>query len=377
MSEPVLLFDTFLRGMTVGAQVLLALIFWSRRPMTWRRGLGGAFVLGAAAYVIESSDTLCAALGGGSAAVHLAALYGPVAFWWFSLALFDDEFVFHRRFLAPVVALAPTALGLLVGDLHSAAWLGPALVTRTTEILLFAHAIYIALVKLNDDLIGPRRRFRVIFAIAVGVTGLLIQSASIAKERGALWPAWLPPVQAAALLAMTLGFGVWLLGMRGDVLDGAAAVKEAPPSEAPPKPLRAVDRLAYEKLSQLMAAEVWKEEGLTVAMLAARMALPEHQLRALINGALGFKNFSAFLGATRIAAAKAALADPAQARRQILQIALDVGYGSIAPFNRAFKETTGVTPSEFRKAALAPTPVSGLAPNPAHAAEEMREIEKS
>lgn len=80
--------------------------------------------------------------------------------------------------------------------------------------------------------------------------------------------------------------------------------------------------------------------------------MPEHQLRALINGELGHRNFSAFLNAYRLTEAKRLLADPEQARRQVLQIALDVGFGSIAPFNRAFKEATGRTPTEFRKEKL-------------------------
>ena len=37
----------------------------------------------------------------------------------------------------------------------------------------------------------------------------------------------------------------------------------------------------------------------------------------------------------------------------VLSIALDVGFGSIGPFNRAFKAETGLTPTEFRQKALA------------------------
>jgi AraC-like DNA-binding protein len=37
----------------------------------------------------------------------------------------------------------------------------------------------------------------------------------------------------------------------------------------------------------------------------------------------------------------------------VLTIALDVGFGSIGPFNRAFKAGTGLTPTEFRQRALA------------------------
>jgi AraC-like DNA-binding protein len=36
----------------------------------------------------------------------------------------------------------------------------------------------------------------------------------------------------------------------------------------------------------------------------------------------------------------------------VLTIALDLGFGSIGPFNRAFKDATGMTPTEFRRAHL-------------------------
>jgi len=45
----------------------------------------------------------------------------------------------------------------------------------------------------------------------------------------------------------------------------------------------------------------------------------------------------------------AALADPAQEAVPILTIAMDAGFQSLGPFNRAFKATTGVTPTEYRK----------------------------
>ena len=49
---------------------------------------------------------------------------------------------------------------------------------------------------------------------------------------------------------------------------------------------------------------------------------------------------------------KAALADPAQREVPIITIALDAGFGSLGPFNRAFKDATGQTPTEWRLAAL-------------------------
>ena len=49
------------------------------------------------------------------------------------------------------------------------------------------------------------------------------------------------------------------------------------------------------------------------------------------------------------AMAKAALADPSQAEVPVITIAMDAGFQSLGPFNRAFKATTGVTPTEYRK----------------------------
>lgn len=75
-------------------------------------------------------------------------------------------------------------------------------------------------------------------------------------------------------------------------------------------------------------------------------------MRALINRRLGYRNFSAFLNAHRIAEAKALLADPAKVHLPVLTIAMDLGYGSLAPFNRAFREANAQTPTDFRRAAI-------------------------
>jgi AraC-like DNA-binding protein len=80
--------------------------------------------------------------------------------------------------------------------------------------------------------------------------------------------------------------------------------------------------------------------------------LPEFRLRQLINERLGHRNFNAFLNRYRIDEAKAALSDPSQREVQVLTIAMDAGFQSIGPFNRAFKADTGMTPTEFRRHSL-------------------------
>jgi AraC-like DNA-binding protein len=46
------------------------------------------------------------------------------------------------------------------------------------------------------------------------------------------------------------------------------------------------------------------------------------------------------------------LSDPSQRDVAVLTIAMDAGFQSIGPFNRAFKAETGLTPTEFRRNAL-------------------------
>ena len=117
------------------------------------------------------------------------------------------------------------------------------------------------------------------------------------------------------------------------------------------------------RLRQLMEEEkVYRQEGFGVAALVAALNVPEYRLRRLINQRLGHRNFSSFVNGYRLAEVTAALADPAQADVPILTIALDAGFQSIGPFNRAFKAHTGMTPTAYRKQADSRTqgPVQGI-----------------
>jgi AraC-like DNA-binding protein len=93
---------------------------------------------------------------------------------------------------------------------------------------------------------------------------------------------------------------------------------------------------------------VHRQEGLTLAVLAQQLAMGEAALRSLINQELRYRNFNDFLHHYRLQEAAGRL----QAEDlPILSIALDCGYGSIGPFNRAFRQRFGMTPTEYRAAA--------------------------
>jgi AraC-like DNA-binding protein len=76
--------------------------------------------------------------------------------------------------------------------------------------------------------------------------------------------------------------------------------------------------------------------------------LGQAALRALINQQQGYRNFNDFLHHYRLQEASARLTSE---DLPILTIALESGYASIGPFNRAFRQRFGMTPTEYRAAA--------------------------
>jgi len=94
---------------------------------------------------------------------------------------------------------------------------------------------------------------------------------------------------------------------------------------------------------------LYAREALTIAELASLLDTQEHVLRRVVNHGLGFRNFNDFLHTHRLKEAADRLGDAQGRRIPVLTIAMEVGYGSIGPFNRAFKERFGVTPTQYRR----------------------------
>ena len=118
----------------------------------------------------------------------------------------------------------------------------------------------------------------------------------------------------------------------------------------PQKSKPGIDNVILVKLTDLMDhQQYWQTEGLTIRQLAETMQVKEYRLRQTINQHLGFRNFNEFLNSYRIREACAILSNPKKQELIILEIAYDLGYQSLAPFNKAFKRVTGVTPTEYRK----------------------------
>jgi AraC-like DNA-binding protein len=129
------------------------------------------------------------------------------------------------------------------------------------------------------------------------------------------------------------------------VVNWIAAV-DAPPAVA----LSRLEQSVLDRLNRRFVPErLYAREALTITELASLLDTQEHVLRRVINHGLGFRNFNDFLHTHRLKEAADRLGDAQGRRIPVLTIALEVGYGSIGPFNRAFKERFGVTPTQYRR----------------------------
>jgi AraC-like DNA-binding protein len=207
------------------------------------------------------------------------------------------------------------------------------------------------------DLVEARRRLRA-FILVTGVGyALALLAARLASPHGRI--AGVTAIADMAVLLFIVGGIAWrMLRVAESGLFAAPAPSEAAaparvPARPPAPPHPGDERLA-DTLQRVMATErPYLGEDFTVARLAQRLAVPEYRLRRLINERLGHRNFNAYVNGFRLEDARAALADPARRETPVLAIALDAGFQSIGPFNRAFKAATGLTPTEFRRQSLA------------------------
>jgi AraC-like DNA-binding protein len=250
-------------------------------------------------------------------------------------------------------------------------------VPAALQIAFLGVALYLMLESRESDLVEARRHtrtvFRVIFAVQM-VGALLIEKVMFILNLipvQAMYPIHVTFATLAFLTAIVL---LWSL-MRTDVaayIDPLVPEPVRVPFETDTSAMDVARiRLAFEQ------QHVYREAGLTVAGLARRLALPEYRLRKLIHGHLGYRNFNALLHDYRIGEVSAALADSARNGTPVLTLALSAGYQSLTPFNRAFRELKGMTPTEYRAWSQKVANSSTENGSPAHIPEIDRPNEQS
>lgn len=334
-----------LRGAGIAVLLLLALLGWrdARRVPGARYGV--LFTLGAAAFLVESAPGPATSSALWILPLRLLSSITPASFQLWASSIFDDSFLPSWRRWLPTAALTGLVVWALAVD-QALPWR----LVQGAGLLLVAVGVWHVVGGRAGDLVEGRRRMRLVLAIAtaVAIVGLTLLAASGTRSR-----ALASIASAAAVLVLAVGSAALRLGVRPQAEFAVELAGAAAPLDPPAAPAIALDpdeRALLDRLRRLMEEDrIYREEGLGIAALADRLGLPEYRLRRLINQRLGHRNFSSFINGYRLAETIAALSDPAQAQVPVLTIALDAGFQSIGPFNRAFKARTGMTPSDFRR----------------------------
>lgn len=343
--------ETAIRLIVIGQELLIALILILGRGRRDVRYASATLLLGVVAYLYMSSRVLGAF---DSPFISLAALFAfavPYSIWAFARALFE----------APMPRRPVVVLFLFIGLASWLVFLGRSLaganallvmeiLRHVASLMVVIHALWFTFAGRLDDLLEARRRVRVIFVVLVSSQILAVVIAELALGPTQP-PGWVNLLNVIVIGVLTLILGVPLLQLRPDLF---ARVSEpaAPVHDSGKAALSAADKILLDRLIASMAAGFYSTPDLTIRNLAAELNCPEHQLRRVINGHLGFRNFSTFLNGYRIEDAKSKLGQPENAKMPILLIALDLGYGSLGPFNRAFKAATDMTPTAYREQAI-------------------------
>ncbi|WP_286828610.1 MULTISPECIES: helix-turn-helix domain-containing protein [Kordiimonas] len=344
-------------GMLVWLSVLMVRDFCDRLAC-W---LGSLSAICSAAYLLASKPGLTLFGVDADYLFFPFAFISPVAAWLFSLSQFDDHFRIRRWHVAVAVAKVVTG-GVAFYEwqqlegmtLHTQMTVAGAL-TIAIVIGILAHLTYVAWRGRNDDLVEARRRFRTVF-----VSGVIIISAGVMVAEvfliGYGFEPYLLLLQSSSFLAIAL-YLHWRLTASGGqdlffVDKRPVTVPEVRPSNGNGDAADAVDLAVIRKLED---TGFILEPSLTIARMAEQAGMPEHRLRRLINQGMGYRNFADYVNHHRIAVAQERLASVEDRNLPVLTIAMDLGYGSLGPFNRAFKERTGQTPTEYRKNTIAAT----------------------
>lgn len=352
--------DLGLRGAVVALCLLIAALALRDRRDSMAALLAAALAIGAAAFMICSAPTFPRPFASWGLLLLALSSANCVVFWLWARAAFDDDFVprpWH---------------GVLWSTVAIAQWLDASGITRSaalelamertlsfTSLGLALLAVAQTLLTWRADLVQGRRRLRLFVLIGASAQFVLNSYMSFFQQPSNLTFSMTSIANALALFVLA-SVGAWNLLEAGTRKDSILLPATNLPLGAPAKPSddqgkpAAIEPVLLRRLEQLMTVErIYRREGLTIKLLSVELGVPEYRLRKLINEGLGYRNFNAFLNHYRIGEAKAALVDPEQAEVPVLTIAMDTGFQSIGPFNRAFKAATDLTPTEFRRLAMA------------------------
>lgn len=228
------------------------------------------------------------------------------------------------------------------GELHRVLENAASLVCISALFLILAEALS----GYSKQTSQSERRFRQIFV--AGYTALICVSMlwAVNAEEGTFAGHWQDTVLTASGLAAIFLTRLAVSYRKRNPLAGSAG--RTRPRLLASSTATNGDALARRILDAIQDEKIVTTPNLKVAEFSAMLGVHDYKVTQCITGRLNYRNFNHLVNSFRLKRAKTALRDPEKKTQPILSIAFDCGFNSIGPFNRAFKQETGMTPKQFR-----------------------------
>ncbi|MGQ8365359.1 helix-turn-helix transcriptional regulator [Glaciecola sp. 1036] len=334
-----LFIDAFFRFTGIGLLVLIVIL--AIRDLSWSRRL--------ALLLLTNTSLVFHFLATAPAPIALPTDIGSLlrlgnilmlpSVWLLLLSLFQKDF---RITYWHITAYLTLSLAMLAERFVFLGWLQDlpdfwAVLVNLISLLMVAHMLATIVLGRHDDLLEKRRQSRlyVTLVICLCATLTIVLGSIVLHEYQdsvsilSLWP---------AILCMAL----WIFHINPQSFAFAEPVPEI-------KEMSVKDQQLFDQLQEIMTEQkAYLDSKLTIDALAKRLAVSDSRLRNFIQQHSQCTNFSSYLNTFRIQAVQRALKDPEKEHLPILTLALDHGFNSLPPFNRAFKKHTGMTPSQYR-----------------------------
>jgi AraC-like DNA-binding protein len=273
----------------------------------------------------------------------------PGIFWLVSLSVFSDHVILKRwqYSVASLTLLVPltATLGQLVFSFdltHYEAFYG--LVKyggMLLELVLISHALIIAAQQWRDDLVQERRYIR---GGVISVSAFYIFLVIIIEQVFKLQWEGLHLIQGAVAALLIISINFFLFRLRTSSLFNTVTDKNktTTPNKLPSKELARI-------IEAMVEGKLYQTDGITISSFAKHLSIHEYKLRQLINGELNYRNFNDFLNFYRIKEVSEKLVEAEHVQTPVLTLALESGFRSLSSFNKSFKETHHITPTQYRK----------------------------
>lgn len=312
----------------------------------WLAGLVISLLAYCIAPVVYESEFI------GPITLFIAATVPPV-FWLFCRSLFDDQYsttswngpaaiafisyLIIAAFRVWLLEQPPSALGSAIFYLSYA-----------YQLAFVCLALFSLIHSGADDLVDARRTLRrlILFWSAAYVTIVLLVELWFGNRE---IPELLTLSNSMGLGLTFLLFATWYLILAPDDLISTNLAGKSKQQSSVQDLTHAEKQWLTSLETAMQEDKVYRRPEMTIKTLAGEMGIPEHLLRNLINQRLGYRNFRFYLNGFRLDEVAARLRSPEYDRTPVLTLALEAGFASITPFNRAFREKFGVSPTTFRQ----------------------------